>query len=319
MKIRWISQTPIPTLTGFATTNQTGMMVTSVGAPITIGGWAKFAITNGSSSKFAYLGQYYVTNAFVVTDGVVTTNTSGAVSPYGNFFPTTPGMAALVTMPDIDTGAQGTGIVRVVALNVDANHDGTLDFTYQGPDFASQSKPFRFWANDDHDAFDDYGDGIPQDQPWYITDGFSSAGLTPYSTLPMLPPVQGGFVFEPFYRVHGTRDLVDYFPVYLNIGSLFQSNALSTGISITDTNYSFILSQADSVLRFVYTDLTPTNYMKFLRDTNEAESLGCRRSTCTIDSAAECRCRSRLWLASRRTIKVSFWWKRRPTRPSRWC
>ena len=90
---------------------------------------------------------------------------------------------------------------------------------------------------------------------------------------PNASPWPGGFVVEPFYQVHGTRDLVDYFPVYLNIGSLFQSNALSAGISVTDTNYHFILSQADSVLRFVYTDLTPTNYMNFLRDTNEAGSL----------------------------------------------
>jgi pimeloyl-ACP methyl ester carboxylesterase len=78
----------------------------------------------------------------------------------------------------------------------------------------------------------------------------------------------------PFYRVHGTRDLVDFFPVYINIGSLFQSNALSAGISATDTNYQFVLSQADGVLRFAYTDLTPTNYMNFLRDTNEAQKLG---------------------------------------------
>jgi hypothetical protein len=158
-------------------------------------------------------------------------------------------------------------------FNVDANHDGAMDFSFLGPDQTSSSRPFRFWANDDSDAFDDYGNGIPQDQPWYVTDGFSSAGTTPYSTLPMLPPVPGGFVVEPFYQVHGTRDLVDYFPVYLNIGSLFQSNTLSAGISVTDPNYYFILSQADSVLRFVYTDLTPTNYMNFLRNTNEAESL----------------------------------------------
>ncbi|MFZ1072662.1 MAG: hypothetical protein WAO21_04425, partial [Verrucomicrobiia bacterium] len=44
------------------------------------GGWAKFSIQNGSSSKFAYLGQYYVTNAFVMTNGIVTTNTTGVVS-----------------------------------------------------------------------------------------------------------------------------------------------------------------------------------------------------------------------------------------------
>ena len=73
--------------------------------------------------------------------------------------------------------------------------------------------------------------------------------------------------------IHGRRDLVDFFPVCLNIGSLFQSNALSAGISATDTNYQFVLSQADGVLRFAYTGLTPTNYMNFLLDTNISGNL----------------------------------------------
>ena len=55
-----------------------------------------------------------------MTNGIVTTNTTGVVSPYGDFFPTQPGMVAMVTMPDIDTDAQGTGVVRVVSLNADA-------------------------------------------------------------------------------------------------------------------------------------------------------------------------------------------------------
>jgi hypothetical protein len=243
--------TPIPTLTGFASTNQTGMMVASVGTPTSIGGWAKFAITNGSSSKFAYLGQYYVTNAFVVTNGVVTTNIAGTVSPYGDFFPTLPGMAALVTMPDIDTEAQGTGVVDVISLNVDANHDGTMDFSYQGPDFVSQSKPFRFWADDSSDSGDFGGTGIPGQ-------GAQGNGMLQISSQ---------------WEVHGRRDLVNLFPVCLNIGSLFQSNALTAGISVTNTSYQFVLSQADGALRFAYTDLTSTNYMNFLQDTNETEGL----------------------------------------------
>jgi hypothetical protein len=243
--------TPIPALTGFANTNQTGKLVASVGTPTVIGGWAKFAITNGSASKFAYLGQYYVTNAFVMTNGIVTTNTTGVLSPYGDFFPTEPGMVALKTMPDIDTGAQGTGVVRVVCLNVDANHDGVMDFSYQGPDFVSASKPFRFWVNDNQDSGDFGGDGIPGQ-------GSQGDGMTQLC------------LGTTDWRIHGRRDLVDFFPVCLNIGSLFQSNALSAGISATDTNYQFVLSQADGVLRFAYTSLTPTNYMNFLQDTNES-------------------------------------------------
>lgn len=82
-----------------------------------------------------------------------------------------------------------------------------------------------------------------------------------------------GATVGQLYSVHGRRDLVDFFPVYVNIGSLFQSNALSAGINPNDTNYQFVLSQADGVLRFVYTDLTPTNYMNFLLDTNESGKL----------------------------------------------
>ena len=142
-----------------------------------------------------------------------------------------------------------------------------MNFTYQGPDFVSSSKPFRFWANDDQDSGDDWGTGIP---------GLPSPqadGLCPAGDFQNPNPAPNQPVFEAFFRVHGRRDLVDFFPVYLNIGSLFQSNALSAGISVTDTNYQFVLTQADGVLRFVYTDLTPTNYMKFLRDTNESGSL----------------------------------------------
>ena len=243
-------------------------MITSVGTPTVIGGWAKFAVQNGNSSKFAYLGQYYVTNAFVMTNGIVTTNTTGVVSPYGDFFPTQPGMVAMVTMPDIDTGQQGTGVVRVVGMNADANHDGILDPSYAGPDFTSSSRPFRFWSATDDHAGDFGGTGLSGVEPSYLTDGSYSPGLEPVpNPLPNQP------VFQARYSADGRRTLEDFFPVYLNIGSLFQSNALSAGISATDTNWQFVLSQADGALRFAYTSLTPTNYMNYLRDINVSSNL----------------------------------------------
>ena len=117
------------------------------------------------------------------------------------------------------------------------------------------------WANDDQDAGDFGGNGgVPGLTAAQQADGFNYQELD--------------YNDNPLYRIHGTRDLVDFFPVYLNIASLFQSNALSAGISFTDTNWQFVLSQADGVLRFAYTSLTPTNYMNFLRDTNEARLLG---------------------------------------------
>jgi hypothetical protein len=251
---------PLPSYTAFANTNQTGVMIASVGTPTVIGGWAKFSLQN--SSKFAYLGQYYITNAFVMTNGIVTTITTGVVSPYGDFFPTQPGMVAMVTMPDIDTGAQGTGVVRVVSLCADANHDGAMDFSYFGPDQTSPSRPFRFWINDDQDDGDYGGNGIPGQ-------GVKADGVVK-TLIANSNSVLGAEIGR---QIHGRRDLVDFFPVYLNVGSLFQSNALSAGISVTDTNYQFILSQADGALRFAYTDLTPTNYMNYLWDTVDSGKL----------------------------------------------
>jgi hypothetical protein len=148
---------------------------------------------------------------------------------------------------------------------VDANHDGTMDFTYGGPDQTSTSRPFRFWVNDNQDSGDDGGNfGIPGAAK---PDGFTQI----QEPLSVSELYYSYFWFNPNpsdWIVHGRRDLVDFFPVYLNIGSLFQSNALSAGISVTDTNWQFVLSQADGVLRFTETPLTPTNYMNFLRDTN---------------------------------------------------
>ena len=49
-------------------------------------------------------------------------------------------------MPDLDTGKQGTCTVSIVSLNVDANHDGTMDLSYFGQDQTSPSKPYVFWC-----------------------------------------------------------------------------------------------------------------------------------------------------------------------------
>ena len=68
------------------------------------------------------------------------TNTPG----YGNFFPAEPGTVALVTMPGPDTGEQGTATGYVIKLQLDVNHDGVMDLSYNGPDNASPSSPYTF-------------------------------------------------------------------------------------------------------------------------------------------------------------------------------
>src|SRR5664280_2081116 len=146
---------PLPIDDDFNVTNQTPpLIIGAVGQPMILGGWAKYAISNSSPTKYAYLGQYFVTNAFLLnTNGTVTTNIAGILSPYGEFFPTQAGRAQLITMPDIDTGKQGTNIVQIISLNVDANHDGTMDLSYFGQDQTSPGKPYVFWCNNNFDRW----------------------------------------------------------------------------------------------------------------------------------------------------------------------
>jgi hypothetical protein len=142
----------LPGMPGFAPTNKSQLLIANVGEQyFRVAGYAKIAIQNGYSGIYAYLGQYF-TNAYEIsTNGVVTTNSAGVLSPYGDFFPTVPGPAALVTMSDVDTGQRGTGTVYVISLALDANHDGVMDTSFGGPDSTSQANPMEFWVNNNFD------------------------------------------------------------------------------------------------------------------------------------------------------------------------
>lgn len=148
----------------FSVTNTTPLIVGSVGTPMLIAGYAKQAVLNGYSNVFAYLGQYF-TNAFVLTNGDVTTNSAGILSEYGNFFPTVPGQVALFTKPDPDqTNIQGACVVDIIRLSLDVNHDGIMNETFTGPDNTSFGNPYMFWVNNDYDRWTDSDlDGYVED------------------------------------------------------------------------------------------------------------------------------------------------------------
>ena len=143
----------LPGSPAFSPTNTSPLLITGVGQPMTVSGWAKMQIANGNTNKFGYLEQYFdFGQAYTVdTNGLLTTNSAGRLSPYGDFFPTVPGPAALVTMPDVDSGQRGTSVVSVIKLQLDVNHDGTMDLSFGGPDNTSQAHPFEFWINNDRD------------------------------------------------------------------------------------------------------------------------------------------------------------------------
>ncbi len=183
---------PIPGSPTFSTSANSPLLITGIGQPITVSGWAKMAITNGYTDRFAYLQQYF-DKAYKISDsGTVDTNAAnetGVLSPYGEFFPTDAGQIALLTMPDIDTGARGTGVVSVLKLQLDVNHDGIMDLSYSGPDNTSALMPFTFWVNNDCDS--NVGGSNPAGQE-------TEAG-------PILPPRD-----DTTGRINSWRDLEDY-------------------------------------------------------------------------------------------------------------
>jgi hypothetical protein len=155
---------PLPGEDAFSNTNATASpIIIPFGMPFQITAWAKQAISNGYSGKFAYPEQYFDHAYEIDTNGVVTTNTTGILSPYGEFFPTEPGPTALVTMPDGATGQRGTGVVWVIKLQLDVNHDGTMDQTFSGPDNTTHNRPFQFWLNNDYDREHAVGSDREQD------------------------------------------------------------------------------------------------------------------------------------------------------------
>lgn len=173
-------RSPVPGSAGFAITNASDVLIAPVGVPVTVNGYAKLAVLNSYSGVYGYLGQYFTTNAYQIdSSGIITTNATGILSPYGNFFATEPSPAALVTMPDIDTGEQGTCTVYCVSLVLDKNHDLKMDTSFSGQDATSASSPDIIWCDNGFDRFVEDKD----DQAWYddSVSANTAAACCPYT------------------------------------------------------------------------------------------------------------------------------------------
>ena len=238
------TQGPWPGDSAFSPTNPQPLLVASLGNSYQAVAYARQTINNGDHGKPAYLGQYFESAFAVDTNGVVTTNQAGVLSSYGDYFPTQPGAAALVTMTNWGVNERGTGIVHVVALATDVNRDGVIDPSLFGPDYTSPDYPFRFWVNDCNDSGDDQGSGIPGQ-------GDGGTGL---------------FLYQSSGSVSGTRALVNFFPVQVCIQSLLKAvPSLST--------LTFKLRHDESALYYLETDLTPDHSYDYLTSTNFLGSL----------------------------------------------
>ncbi len=219
----------------------TPLMIASIGQPFTLTAWAKQSI-NGSTNYWGYVEQYFDQAFPCDADGVATsTSQAGILSPYGEFLPTTSGQVALRTLPDAN-GVRGTNVIQVIGMFTDMNRDGIIDTNFFGEDYTTSARPFRFWINDDNDSGDTGGNDIPG---WPAVKN-------------QIPNGQTG-------QVNGVRDLVDFFPVYIDIQSLL--NAIPHDQL---QNYQFILSQADSAISFTATSIAPSDALSYLTDTNTA-------------------------------------------------
>lgn len=108
--------------------------------------------------------------------------------------------------------------IMLGALVPDYNHDRKIDPTER--DRAEQGDKHYFWVNDDDGNGDTEGSGIPG---------------------------SGAAIDSAHLKVNGTRDLVDFFPVHLDIKELL--------VVFDPVNYTYRLRNTDSALNYVVTDL----------------------------------------------------------------
>ena len=140
--------------------------------------------------------------------------------------------------PLVLTVETGTGRVVVnlplqtiqAELAVDANRDGVIKLrTENATDLTSAAEPFHFWINDD----DDFGDMGGTDMFMGISSDANACDDV----------------------INGNRDLVDFFPIFLDLKSLL-------AVLPPEAGYQYKLQQADGAVNFVYTSLnrvtTPT-------------------------------------------------------------
>jgi hypothetical protein len=109
-------------------------------------------------------------------------------------------------------------------LITDHNRDGIIDDKDCGK--VTTEKPWRFWINDDDDA----GAVDGNDIPGMADSDAKDAGL------------------GTFY-VDGMRDLVDFFPLYLDLKQMVEV--------LPPADFSYFLKHQQGALNFAYTDLKP--------------------------------------------------------------
>jgi hypothetical protein len=246
---------PMPGSSAFSPTNVQPIILASAGDRFQMIGYARQMVLNGDRTRPGYLGQYFDKAYKIDASGGVTTNETGILSPYGEFLPTEPGAAALVTMTNWDVNERGTGVVNVIKLQLDVNHDGVMDLSYAGPDNTTTERPFEFWINNDHDYakmtpiqwyFPEVGRDIPATtNTWDCANGFidSQRDLEDFARLwicGMPSLTNGGYqVTLSWANVNGGAPAINLFSACETNGGIGYLTDTNTGLAQINQYTSF--------------------------------------------------------------------------------
>ncbi len=122
----------------------------------------------------------------------------------------------------------------------DYNRDGTIDEKDRAK--VTEDNPWRWWINDD----DDFGDTGGADVP-------GNTEHPNFATVDAPDHTSNG-------KIDGVRDLVDFFPLYLDIQQLVSFFPPDGPMA-----YTYNLKQEGGSANFVYTDLTAPRALDYLR------------------------------------------------------
>ena len=118
------------------------------------------------------------------------------------------------------------GLLLPMELVPDYNRDGVINHVDSGK--VTAEKPWRFWINDNDDAGTLEGSDIP-----------------------------GGGTNGQDIKINGIRDLVDWFPLYMDIKQVLEL--------LPSATYDYFLENEDNALNAVETILTPANAGHYLK------------------------------------------------------
>ena len=171
---------------------------------------------------------------------MATTNSAGYLTPYGNFFATEYGPAALVTMPDIDPPYQrGTNTVYVVGLALDKSHDGKMDLSLTSLDYTSQNSPYVFWRNNNFDRWNYDLLSVAEEQDDVLPGGSDSQNYDPNDP-------DCNYKVNGYRAIPDTRDLEDF-------ARLWICGVTSNLLAALPPNSTVTLSWADNWDGYEYT------------------------------------------------------------------